>query len=412
MNETEFQQKVLGAVDKVEKTTETLLKNYDSLTAETKKAMEELTTLKNQAASMGESMQAIQKLQGNLVREQRAAFGNPAQRVARDPGLRRLCVATMIAELGSEVRSKAHPEIQTVLKDLDTGNTPGSTYIDNAELERELYDALLTFGAFRTLNVRSIGTKSVDLRLKTARALATFVDEAGQITADSTKAGSKANVIAKKIGVLLNASTELLEDDVSGVVEDILNDFMEAMAYRVDYAAFVADGTADATNGGFTGMFNGGTAVTADATRTTVAATKYTDWLKCLTGIDAAVLQRGARWWLHPTQLARALSVQDLNGRPIFQTAIEAPSFGAVGTIFGYPVTLVGVAPSADGASKQIAAFGDPNAVAVRIRRQMTFDRSEHFAFDTDEITFRGTTRVATKVRLATALTVLNTPAS
>lgn len=412
MNESEFQQKVLGSIGQVEKTTETLLKNYDNLTAETKKAMEELTTVKNSQQSQGEALQAIQKLQAGLAREQRMAFGNPIQRVSRDPGLRRLFVATMIATLGSEVRSKAHPEIQAVLKDLDTGNTPGSTYIDNAELERELYDALLTFGAFRTLNVRSIGTKSVDLRLKTARALAVFVDEAGGITPDSAKAGSKANIIAKKIGVLLNASTELLEDDVSGVVEDIMNDFMEAMAYRIDYAAFAADGSADATNGGFTGMFNGGTAVTADATRTSVAATKYTDWLKCLTGIDAAVLQRQARWWLHPTQLARALSVQDLNGRPIFQTAIEAPSFGAVGTIFGYPVTLVGVAPSEDGASKKIAAFGDPNAVAVRVRRQMTFDRSEHFAFDTEEITFRGTTRVATKVRLATAITVLNTPAS
>ncbi len=124
------------------------------------------------------------------------------------------------------------------------------------------------------------------------------------------------------------------------------------------------------------------------------------------------MLQRAARWWLHPTLLAAAIGVKDGNGRPIFQTALEAPSFGGIGSIFGFPVTLVGAAPSTNSASQKIACFGDPKAQAIRIRRDLRVDRSEQWAFDTDEITFRGTLRAASKTRLATAITVLTLPGS
>src|SRR5262245_1327260 len=49
---------------------------------------------------------------------------------------------------------------------------------------------------------------------------------------------------------------------------------------------------------------------------------------------------------MHPQQVARTLGVKDLNGRPIFLTAIEAPSFGVVGSILGYPLTMAAVLPT------------------------------------------------------------------
>ena len=113
--------------------------------------------------------------------------------------------------------------IRTIAKDLDSGNTPGSTFIANNELERDIYDLLATFGVFRLFDVRRIGASASEIRLKTARVAAVFVDEAAQIGADSTKAGSKVAVTPKKIGALISVSSELLQDDIGGLVEDVLN---------------------------------------------------------------------------------------------------------------------------------------------------------------------------------------------
>ena len=86
--------------------------------------------------------------------------------------------------------------------------------------------------------------------------------------------------------------------------------------------------------------------------------------------------------------------------------------FRSIGTLLGYPVTTAAAAPTADTTSSRVAAFGDPYALGVRIRRDITFDRSKDFAFDTDEITFRSTHRVASAVKNATAFQVLKNNAS
>jgi len=403
----EFEKEVLAEIKNLKTANQaqqkTLLENYENLQKETKAAMEEFTKAKNEMRDIKEMSIAMAKLQVQLKREARLMVGaTPMQRLLADP------------EARNEVRTWILRSLQlhAEAKGLAEGSTPGSTWIPNAEVEQIIYDTLLSYGDYKSLDVRFISTKSVDISVKTARPVAKFVDEAATITPDSTKAGSKSTLTPKKIAVLLSASTELLEDSQINAVQDVLNDTMEAIAFRIDTIAFIADGTSNDTYGGYTGLFAAGTAATAADTHTSVAATKYTDWLLCLTTVDAAVLKRKAQWWIHPTMLARSLAVKDDNGRPIFQTAIEAPSFGQIGSILGYPAQMVGVAPNVDGTSKKIAAFGDGNAQAVRIRREIKIDRSEHFYFDTDEIGFRATARAGTLNRKSTAIAVLNTPAS
>lgn len=412
----EFQKGVINAVDALKKaqseSTEHLLANYDRLDKSTKAAMEDFTKAKNAFADKKDIEEISRKmalLGASLQREQRAAWGNPIARIANDERLRRAFTRKFIAELEIAQRLAGKP----ITKDLDTGNTPGSTAIDNAEVERELYTALLTYGAFRNLDVRMIGRTVTEIRLQTARAAMAFVDEAVAITADSTKAGSKLTVTPKKLAGLISTSTELEEDDVVGIVQEILNDFAESLAYKLDWIGFTADGTADATDGGFSGMFYGGTNVVAATGNVTVATLDYADVLACITGVNAAVLQRGqGKWFLHPTQLARLLSILDLNGRPIFNTAIEAPSYGSIGTILGFPVVPVGAAPTANTVSSLIAVFTEGNNQAIRIRRDFHFDRSEHFAFNTDEITYRATARAASKTKIAASASVLKLAAS
>lgn len=397
----------------------TLLKDVGNLTAETKKTVEEFTKAKNEMGSRLDSVEDVlrkfQRMQNALKMEARGSFASPVERIARDEVKRGILQYNILKQLEifDRASKRTQDRLNAVVKDLDEANTPGSTYIANNELERDIYDVLASYGAFRNLDVRMIGAKTTEIRLKTARAAAVFVDEAAAIGADATKAGSKVAVTPKKIATLLSVSSELIEDDITGVVQDIMNDIAESMAYRVDWISFAADGTADSTDGGFTGMFEGGTAQVAASGNISVATLDYEDVLKCVTALPVGLLQRGtAKWFINPTILAKLLLIKDTTGRPIFQSALEAPSYGAIGTIFGFPVIPVAAAPSTDSTSSKLAVFGDASALGVRIRRDMRFDRSEQWAFDTDEITFRGTMRAAAKVKVATAFNVLTTAAS
>lgn len=412
MENDEFQKTVLGKIGSVTEQNAELLKNYEQLTASTKKAMEDFTILKNSHADIEAQLRSMARLNASLKNERRSAFGDPVKAFVRDREKAVLFIAGIAKRLDVLHGCSKSLRDASTSKDLDSANTPGSSLIANAEIDAEIYDLLLTYGAFRQLNVRMIGAKSQDVRIKTARALMSFVDEAAAIGADAAKAGTKATLTPKKIAGLISVSNELMEDDVSGVAEDIIRDFMESAAYVLDWISFTADGTADATDGGFTGMFYGGTARVAAAGNVSVATLDMDDFVACLSGAPAEVLQRSPKWFIHPTHVARALLIKDGNGRSIFNTAIEAPSYGSMGTILGYPVAPVGVAPSTDGVSAKIAAFGDPQGLAVRIRKDLAVDRSTDWAFDTDEITFRATLRAGSKVRAATAFQILTTAAS
>lgn len=405
-------QEILTALKSLEDQNSTLLKNYDQLGKDTKKAMEEFDKATKRLDSVEDVTRSLQKLQKHLSLERRQAFSSPAKRIAYDEEKRNIFLARICKSL--EIESRAPEHIRAIIKDLDTANTPGSTYIANAEVERDIYDLLATFGVFNQFDSRMIGAKTTEVRLKTARVAAVFVDEAGAMTADSTKAGSKVTVTPGKIGALISVSSELLQDDVGGLVEDILNDIAESIAYRIDWIAIAADGGADATDGGFTGiMGGGGTDRTAASGNVTMATLDYEDVLACVTNLPTGLLQRGgAKWLMNPTILAKIMLIKDGNSRPIFHSALDAPSYGSLGTILGFPVVTSAVCPSTDSAGNRVAAFGDFMAEAVRIRRGIVFDRSEHWAFDTDEITFRGTARAGARVKAATAFQVLKLAAS
>jgi HK97 family phage major capsid protein len=409
--EKDFQARVLGNQKVIKSEQEKLLTNFDNLDKETKKTVEELTKVKNNFDNFDSQFKAIdilvKKLQLQLALESRMANGGNTlslgQRTIRDKETAKQVFAGIARAVGM-------PEIAA--KALGEDSSPGSTMINDA-LAAEIYDSLLRFGAWATLGVRPVGTKNTKLPIKTARPVANFIlTEGGAIADDTAKAGSTVTLEVEVVAVLLNVALQLLEDGELDVVADVLDDFIEAVNFRCDFAAFQGTGTADGTHGGVTGLFNFGTAAVAAATRTTIAATQYEDWLKCLTTVDAAVLTRPARWWMHPTLAAAALGVKDSNGRPIFQTAIEAPQSGGILNMFGFPVTMVGAAPSANAINAKVAVFGDPRAYAVGMRKAFTFEQSEHARWTTLERSFRGHSRFDAVGARASALAVMTLPAA
>lgn len=405
-----FNTKVIEKLGAIKTTQDEMLSKYENLDKTTKTAFEELTSIKNNYTGLDSEIKALEvafkKVQLKMVLEQRMANGGTAmslgQRTIRDKEKTKAAFASICLAVG-------RPDIAA--KALGEDSSPGSTLI-NDDLSTDIYDSLLSFGKWSTLGVRPVGTKNTKIPVKTARPVANFIlTEGGTIADDTNKAGTTVTLEVEVIAVLLNVSLQLIEDGEIDIVGDVLDDFIEAVNFRADFAAFQGSGAADATHGGVTGLFNFGTAAAAAATRTTIAATKYDDWLRCLTAVDAAVLSRQAKWWMHPSLIAAAIGVQDSNGRPIFQTAMEAPAGGIV-NLFGFPVEMVGAAPSTNAASAKVAAFGDPRAYAVGMRKGFTFEASDQARWTTLERSFRGHCRFDAVGARASALTVLTLPAS
>lgn len=410
LSEKEFQGKVLGKLDEQKETVDTLTKNLEDLDKDTKKSVEDLH--KSIKAFEGTSGQvkdvetALAKVKLQLVNEQRMANGDPVQRISADEEKR--------VKFNAVVRNAAggiglNEEMKTSLGE---DSSPGSTMI-NDDLSNDIYDSLAMYGIFPSFDVKRLGTKTTKFPVKTARASAGWVlTEGGTIPEDTAKAGTSVNLTVEVCASLLPVSKQLLEDSEFDVTADVLDDFAQSCAERIDHAALVADGTADATHGGFTGIFQGGTGVNAASGNTTVEALDFEDITKVLLGVDPIVLNRNARWWMHPQILVRMLSIKDSNGRPIFLTALEAPTVGAIGSILGYPVTPSFVAPNTNSAGNKVAAFGDPRAQVVGIRRDFEFEASDHAGWNTYERSFRGIARAGVKTRKASALGVLTLAAS
>jgi HK97 family phage major capsid protein len=412
-----FEEKVLDGIETVETQQATLVKNYDQLDKDTKKAFEELTKVKETCNSLTENVSAIQKVSLQMKREQRMAFGDPLQRILNNEEqccrinlLLRLIAAGM-GDAGIPVKDLQERFKGITGKALGEDSSPGSTLIDDA-LAKEIYDTLQSFGKWATLGVRRLSTKQTKYPVKTARPVANFVlTEAGTIADDTTKAGTSVTLEVEVIAVLLNVALQLLQDSEFDVTADVMNDFIEAYNLRLDVAAFTADGTADATNGGMTGLFNFGTAAVAGAGNTLVENMQLDDFVRCLTTVDSAVLSRQAKWWAHPQILARALLVRDANGRSIFLTATEAPTRSGIGSMLGYPVEMVEAAPSTNAANKKVMAFGDPQSLVVGVRTDFAFEASDHFRWNTLERSFRAYGRAGTKGRRATGSAILTTAA-
>ncbi|HXR08774.1 MAG TPA: phage major capsid protein [Candidatus Acidoferrum sp.] len=416
LNDQQFQESVLREVNAVgekfqavERNQETLLRNYDQLGRETKQSLEDITRLKNSANDRGQILGAIQKLQRQLRYEAVAAGLDPIQRIANDPEKRaRLNLAVrLVVDRNGDLR----PAIEPLAKAIGEDTGEGATLII-AQLFKEIYDTLAQYGDWSTLGVRRLGTKVTNFPIKTARTIAQWLtSEASPIPDDTSEAGNTLTLTVLPNAVLLNVSRQLIEDAEFDVTSMVMEDFQEAWNLRLDTAAFAGNGAADGNNGGFTGLFNAGNKATAAQGNTTVAALDYDDVARCLTTVAPVVLRRRPRWWMHPQMLVKMLGIKDNNGRPIFLGALEAPSYGAIGTILGYPVVPVMAAPNNDGAGALVAAFGDRNGQVVGVRDDFAFEASDHYRWNTLERSFRAYGRAATGCRRADAFAILQTAA-
>lgn len=416
-----FRSSVLDAVGAVKRQYEAVEENFKNLDGEAKKLSTDLADhckkWENMPSQIVEMERTLAKIQLKVSQERRANFGSAIDNIAGDEQMRN-AINGMVryaynkSGTGGEIRmTDDHKKgAEDYRKAIAEGSAPGSSYI-NAQLIPLIYGLIAEYGIWNTFDVIPVSTSSAKLIVDTTDPTMLFTAE-NTAPAETSYSGSQLTATIMKALGWIGISNELLADSEVDLTRYILPKFANATAYRLDYAAVNANAGTATTDGGFVGIFNGGTAAVATTTHTSIATLTIDDFINAMVAVNPAALSRPCCWWVHPSNLVRILGVKDLNGRPIFLPSTDAPSFGAIGSILGYPVVLTHAAPSANTVSSKIAVFGDPKGNAVCLRSDFEFAASDQVMFKEDTTVFRARARVATKIKQATSFGVLTNAAS
>ena len=268
-------------------------------------------------------------------------------------------------------------------------------------LAREVIFLRDKFGVMRQ-NARVMGMSSDNLNVpkNTASTTAYWPAENANITA-SQITFSNVQVLAKKLAILTQVSSELNEDSIVDVGAALAEDMAYVMAYNEDLATFLGDGTA--TYGGITGAITAITQV-AGAGKIYTTANVTGDWnattLADLRKMTAAIPEYADRPGECAFYMNRAFYQQvvcndldALSGNGFFDlTAAPGPN----PTLFGYPVIYTQVLSKdpTPAVNTALALFGNMSTGAIMgSRRDLRIQVSDQAGFISDSLFFRATER-------------------
>lgn len=233
-----------------------------------------------------------------------------------------------------------------------------------------------------------------------------WVGEAADITASDATIG-QAKVVAQKLGCLTKVSTELDEDAVVMIGDEIVRSMAYSMAVKIDEAGFNGDGTS--TYGGIVGLQNaltdadpsagGAGAIVIAATGNTGAVTLDLVDFEDVVGQFPAYPGAQPRWFMSkPVFWASAARLVDAAGGNTNGTLSSGPNET---TFLGYPVTFVQAMTKTTAASVStiVAYFGDLRlAATMGTRRSVRTMVSTDRYFESDLIGIKCTQRIGITV--------------
>ena len=144
-------------------------------------------------------------------------------------------------------------------------NTAGG-YLVPTEMERSIVDLRESYGVFRQqCRVIPMGSDTITIPRRVSGLSGYFVGE-GVAPTESQKAWDQVQLVARKYATLTRYSSELNEDAIISIADDLTNEIAYTFAVGEDGCGFNGDGTS--TYGGMTGIvtkFNAGYATLAGA---------------------------------------------------------------------------------------------------------------------------------------------------
>src|SRR5678815_3411213 len=130
-------------------------------------------------------------------------------------------------------------------------NTAGGFLVPDV-MERTIIDLREDYGVFRQLaRIRPMSSDHMVIPRRSSGLTAVPIGEGVEIT-DSTKLWNNVTLTARKWAVLTKYSSEIAEDAVISIAEDLASEIAYAFAYAEDNAGFNGDGSS--TYHGITGI--------------------------------------------------------------------------------------------------------------------------------------------------------------
>jgi HK97 family phage major capsid protein len=286
----------------------------------------------------------------------------------------------------SLIRTKGHTE----------GVNSAGGFLVPDEFENELINLREQYGVFRrNARVMPMGGDVKRIPKRTSTVTAYFVGEASAIT-ESQQVFDNVQLVAKKLGVLTTVSSELNEDAVVNIGDDIANEIAYAFSLKEDDCGFNGDG--GQTYGGIVGL----SAALSDATYQVSdgGQTAYS-------GVTLAELAAGLRKL--PAWAGQRNNIKVYCSKQAYHAIFERLALTAGGNNatdiangltqprwYGYPVEFAQVIPVTESGGATFAYIGDLQQACIfgdRRANSIAFSDSALNAFEQDEIAVRGTER-------------------
>jgi HK97 family phage major capsid protein len=262
------------------------------------------------------------------------------------------------------------------------------------EMETAIINLREVYGVCRReCKVIPMATDVKNVPRRTGGLTAYFAGDNASMTA-SDKAWDNVPLTARKLYALCKYSSELAEDAIINIGDDLTDEIAYAFANKEDECGF--NGTGASTYGGIVGCLNAmnaGSIYTAIAGNTAFSTLDLADF-EAIVGKLPQYAEANAKWYIHRAgyyaSMARLMDAG--GGATITELAggVRQPQF------LGYPVVISQVLNSTLTAqtSTNIFAFGDMGqCCCLGNRRGLSVLISEHAYFANDQIAIRGTER-------------------
>lgn len=290
-----------------------------------------------------------------------------------------------------------NPDGQVQLAHSEIVNSAGG-FLVFPEFESTLIDLREQYGVVRPLfKNHSMSSDSLTIPRRTGGLTAYWVGDSVAIT-ESQKSWDNVSLVAKKSGVLAKYSSELNEDAVIDMANDLAGEIAYAFAALEDDCGINGDGSS--TYSGIVGVLNA--LLNLSATRANIAGLHvgagnlWSELTLSDFNLVAAKLpvyaQTPRSTWLMSQAFWSAVPERLMLAAGGITDAMIAA--GATKRLLGYPVKIAQKMPRVEGNDQVCALLGDFSLGAkFGDRRMTTIATSEHAGFAADELQIRGTQR-------------------
>ena len=305
-----------------------------------------------------------------------------------------------LAVLGKSEKSAAWCKEHGVLmvKAQTEGLNTGGGYLVPEQFENTMIDLREEYGVFRrNAKVMPMTGDTLSVPRRVSGLTTYWVGENTAIT-ESAKGWDRVNLTARKLGVLTKWSSELGEDAIISLADDLAGEIAYAFAVKEDACGFNGDG-GGTTYGGIVGVCPKFLALSA--TRANIAGLivgagdLFADItmaeLGQVVGRAPTYAMARAKWYCSKFFFGSVMArLQYAAGG----NTVDMIGGAAKPAFMGYQVEMTESLPKVDAVDQIACLFGDLTQAAMfGDRRQTTIATSEHVNFAEDELAIRGTER-------------------